>query len=396
MSSSDQGDQKATKRNFQSFESYLKDHKYETSLLPLSQHYKPVVLEKGRMTKLPPALTLNRQRYRHVDHCEWMNTEEIKSFVQYWQYDKEMLQQRCGWLYGYYLSDPNYDDGCRIVVEGIYEPPKQELFNAASGGLRMNEMLVAMQEASSGKPSSGIPGGEGMVDPDLAKIDAVMAKLGLERVGCIMTSLPRDYEMSSGELLASARLQKLLERREHYTGYPVSKFVTAIVKPNEEKQGQPETMVWMASDQAEGMLQDGLFDVKKTAETPTRVQLREPFNQEMMPPVLASGSEVTEFDPDWLLVKVNDGVPLKKRSMFRFSHFPRENRSRKQTPDDIKQYMRQIPAGTPSWARYADFHLLVYITLLLDEDTAGAIAGCISREEEIDKAMDELLTNMSA
>ncbi|KAF4728435.1 Nuclear protein localization protein 4, partial [Perkinsus olseni] len=249
--------------------------------------------------------------------------------------------------------------------------------------------------ASSGEPSSGIPGGEGMVDPALAKIDAVMAKLGLERVGCIMTSLPRDYEMSSGELLASARLQKLLERREHYTGYPVSKFVTAIVKPNEEKQGQPETMVWMASDQAEGMLQDGLFDVKKTAETPTRVQLREPFNQEMMPPVLASGSEVTEFDPDWLLVKVNDGVPLKKRSMFRFSHFPRENRSRKQTPDDIKQYMRQIPAGTPSWARYADFHLLVYITLLLDEDTAGAIAGCISREEEIDKAMDELLTNMS-
>lgn len=34
----------------------------------------------------------------------------------------------------------------------------------------------------------------------------------------------------------------------------------------------------MASDQAEGMLQDGLFDVKKTAETPTRVQLREPFS----------------------------------------------------------------------------------------------------------------------
>lgn len=47
------------------------------------------------------------------------------------------------------------------------------------------------------------------------------------------------------------------------------------------------------------------------------------LQQEMMPPVLASGSEVTEFDPDWLLVKVNDGVPLKKRSMFRFSHFPR-------------------------------------------------------------------------
>ncbi|KAF4672506.1 Kinesin-associated protein 3 [Perkinsus chesapeaki] len=119
---------------------------YETSLLPLSQHYKTVVLEKGRMTKLPPAITLNRQRYRHVDHCEWMNTEEIKSFVQYWQFDKEMLQQRCGWLYGYYLSDPNYDDGYRVVVEGIYEPPKQEVYNAASGGVRMNEMLVEMQE----------------------------------------------------------------------------------------------------------------------------------------------------------------------------------------------------------------------------------------------------------
>ncbi|KAF4672503.1 Nuclear protein localization protein 4 [Perkinsus chesapeaki] len=239
------------------------------------------------------------------------------------------------------------------------------------------------------------PSSEGMVDVSLPKIDAVMGKLGLERVGCIITSLPRDYEMSSAELLAAARLQKLLERHEHYTGYPVSKFVTAIVKPNEDNQGQPETTVWMASDQAEGMLQDGLFDVKKSLETPTRVQLREPFSQEMMPPVLASGQEATDFDPDWFLVKVNDGVPLKKRSMFRFSHFPRENRDRQQTPDDIKQYMRQIPAGTPSWARYADFHLLVYITRILGEDTGGAIAECISKEVEIDKAMDELLTNMA-
>lgn len=36
------------------------------------------------------------------------------------------------------------------MVEGIYEPPKQEVYNAATGGIRMNEMLVAMQEVLKG------------------------------------------------------------------------------------------------------------------------------------------------------------------------------------------------------------------------------------------------------
>jgi len=29
-----------------------------------------------------------------------------------------------GWLYGWYSEDPNYKDGVRCIVEGIYEPPQ--------------------------------------------------------------------------------------------------------------------------------------------------------------------------------------------------------------------------------------------------------------------------------
>lgn len=79
---------------------------------------------------------------------------------------------------------------------------------------------LSLYQASKGKPlDPGVLGG--MVDPALQKVDVVMSKLGLERVGCIFTALPRDYEMSSGELLAAARLQKLVRVWYHNAGWEV-------------------------------------------------------------------------------------------------------------------------------------------------------------------------------
>ena len=45
----------------------------------------------------------------------------IIGFVRYWQ-GKDMMEQRGGYLYGYYRDDSHYPEGCRAVLEGIYEP----------------------------------------------------------------------------------------------------------------------------------------------------------------------------------------------------------------------------------------------------------------------------------
>ena len=50
-----------------------------------------------------------------------MNIEELQGFVTYWQ-GKGCMEQRVGYLYGYYAQDPNYPDGIRAVIEAIYEP----------------------------------------------------------------------------------------------------------------------------------------------------------------------------------------------------------------------------------------------------------------------------------
>jgi nuclear protein localization family protein 4 len=50
-----------------------------------------------------------------------MNFKEMSSFVGYWQ-QSGCMEQRMGWLYGYYSEDPNYPEGVRVNVEAIYEP----------------------------------------------------------------------------------------------------------------------------------------------------------------------------------------------------------------------------------------------------------------------------------
>ena len=65
------------------------------------------------------------------------------------------MEQRIGYLYGYYSEDPNYPLGVRINVEAIYEPPQ----------IGQMEGCVEMD------------------DPNMHKVDMIAVALGLERVG---------------------------------------------------------------------------------------------------------------------------------------------------------------------------------------------------------------------
>jgi nuclear protein localization protein 4 homolog len=116
---------------------------------------------KGMCNKCtPPAVVLNRQKYRHVDYCSFMNFKEISSFVGHWQ-RSGCLEQRIAYLYGYYSEDPNYPEGVRVNVEAIYEPPQIGDVNGATE----------------------------LADPKRHIVDMVAAGLGLERIGWIFTKI---------------------------------------------------------------------------------------------------------------------------------------------------------------------------------------------------------------
>ena len=300
---------------------------------------------------MPPAVTLTHQPFRHVDHLEFMNVSEVQDFVHHWQVNLHMVTQRCGMMYGYYMEDPNYEGGYRAVVEGIYEPPQHCIDDSP------------------------------VVDPKddfQPAVETIASALGLERIGFIFTSLGRhsDHLMTSKEVLRAAKMQIGSETNAHYTKYVMSKFVTCVTHPNLKDGVQPETDAFMVSDQLCGMVRDRLVDNNESEQTdPKRVKLRKPLPGELHPEVLAAGkSASTEFDPDWFVVKVNSGAPVRPKSFFVHSHFPRENRNgAPQLRSDIKRYLAKCSSSEPNWSKLSDFHLLLFLARIFDVDTAKVI-----------------------
>jgi nuclear protein localization family protein 4 len=351
------------------FEAFLSERRYETGNLPGNLSYKSRIIEKGRMFKVPPAVTLTHQPYRHVDHLEFMNVPEIQDFVRNWQVNLHMVTQRCGLMYGYYIEDPNYEGGYRAVVEGIYEPP-QDCINDSP------EML----------PN----------DKFLPVVDEIATALGLEKLGFIFTSLGRDSEhlMTSCEVIRAALMQIDNETNAHYTKYVLSKFVTCVTHPNLKEGGKPETDVFMVSDQFCGMVRDRLVETNaKELTNPKRVKLKKPLPGELLPDVLEAGKSASnEFDPDWFVVKVNSGAPVKPKSFFIHSHFPRENRSAQpQLRSDIKRYLGKCGSAEPNWSKLSDFHLLLFLARTLDVYSAKIIGEAVRDRKPMSDELFDLV-----
>uniref|UniRef100_A0A665WUN1 Nuclear protein localization protein 4 homolog n=1 Tax=Echeneis naucrates TaxID=173247 RepID=A0A665WUN1_ECHNA len=114
---------------------------------------------EGICTKCQPsAITLNRQKYRHVDNIMFENHTIADRFLDFW---RKTGSQRMGYLYGKYTEHKDIPLGIRAEVAAIYEPPQ----NATQNSLELLE------------------------DPKAAAVDEIAAKLGLCKVGWIFTDL---------------------------------------------------------------------------------------------------------------------------------------------------------------------------------------------------------------
>ena len=74
--------------------------------------------------------------------------------------------------------------------------------------------------------------------------------------------------------------------------------------------------------------------------------------------------------------------------------FPREQRDQVRTPADVSRFLRGHK-DQPSWVKYADFHLLLYLSELLGVETAEVVAKSVAAEEALEKDMDELILSFS-
>lgn len=148
---------------------------------------------------IPQSVVLKRQLYRHVDYVSFMNFNELQKFVDHWRRGS-CIEQRTGYLYGYFSTDPNYPEGVRVNIEAIYEPPQ---ISQMDGFLEMD-------------------------DPSLHKVDMIACSLGLERVGQIFTKIDQDTILTADEVKRAAQNQELYSF-DHTIGLKVPKFVTVVV-----------------------------------------------------------------------------------------------------------------------------------------------------------------------
>uniref|UniRef100_A0A8D2EQT3 NPL4 homolog, ubiquitin recognition factor n=1 Tax=Theropithecus gelada TaxID=9565 RepID=A0A8D2EQT3_THEGE len=80
----------------------------------------------GICTKCQPsAITLNRQKYRHVDNIMFENHTVADRFLDFW---RKTGNQHFGYLYGRYTEHKDIPLGIRAEVAAIYEPPQDTYF----------------------------------------------------------------------------------------------------------------------------------------------------------------------------------------------------------------------------------------------------------------------------
>ncbi|XP_058515373.1 uncharacterized protein LOC131478826, partial [Ochotona princeps] len=225
---------------FKSFGAFLRERNFSTRDLPGMRSYRPVKLEAGKMNKLPPPITLGQLQYRHVDHLEMMNVEEVQHFVHFWQYNLQTLQQRFGYMFGYYTEDPHYPDGIRAVCEAIYEPPQDNTLTE----IRIDEAAEKQE---------------------LAIAEQLAERLGLELIGCIFTHAPREELLTASEVLRLAKYQLARQRTTHYTGYPLSNFACCTISLDQRKThdgeggGEAVANAFMVSDLIMALVRDNVI-----------------------------------------------------------------------------------------------------------------------------------------
>jgi len=311
---------------------------------------------KGICSKCQPsAVTLNRQKWRHVDSVLFENHSLVDKFLQFW---RDCCVQRAGWLYGRYEITTDVPLGIRAVVCAIYEPPQE----SSRDTLRI------------------------LPDPKEEIVEEIAQQLGLTRVGWIFTDLVpstggkvkhfrsmESHFLSAQEIITAAHYQNVRPNKCKMTeeGYFGSKFVTVCVTGNEDQDIHMEG--YQVSNQCMALVKDEI--IVPTKDAPELAYVIEATDEKYVPDVFFTekdkyGNEVKKMGRplpvEFLLIDVPVSSPLQPLETFKLlgedrKAFPIENRfSESQDFNAFARYINQFRSAE-FLDSVSDFHVLVFM-----------------------------------
>uniref|UniRef100_A0A674JQ48 Nuclear protein localization protein 4 homolog n=1 Tax=Terrapene triunguis TaxID=2587831 RepID=A0A674JQ48_9SAUR len=338
---------------------------------------------EGICTKCQPsAITLNRQKYRHVDNIMFENHTLADRFLDFW---RKTGNQHFGYLYGRYTEHKDIPLGIRAEVAAIYEPPQIGTQNSL-------ELLE---------------------DPKAEVVDEIAAKLGLRKVGWIFTDLVSEdtrkgtvrysrnkdtYFLSAEECITAGNFQNRHPNicRLSPDGHFGSKFVTVMATGGPDNQVHFEG--YQVSNQCMALVRDECLLPCRDA--PELGYAKESSSEQYVPDVFYKdidkfGNEITQLarplPVEYLIIDITTTFPKDPVYTFSISQnpFPIENRDVLGETQDFHSLATYLSQNTSSVFLdvISDFHLLLFLVtnevMPLQDSISLLLEAVRTRNEEL-------------
>uniref|UniRef100_A0A672K5M4 Nuclear protein localization protein 4 homolog n=1 Tax=Sinocyclocheilus grahami TaxID=75366 RepID=A0A672K5M4_SINGR len=337
---------------------------------------------EGICTKCQPsAITLNRQKYRHVDNIMFENHTIADRFLDFW---RKTGSQRMGYLYGRYTEHKDIPLGIRAEVAAIYEPPQIGTQNSL----------------------------ELIEDPKAEAVEEIAAKLGLRKVGWIFTDLLSEdtrigtvhytrnkdsFFLSAEECITAGHFQNQHANacRLSPDGHFGSKFFTVVATGGPDNQVHFEG--YQVSNQCMALVRDECLLPCRDA--PELGYAKESSTEQYVPDVFYKdkdkfGNDITylarPLPVEYLIIDITTTFP--KDPVFTFSstlRFPIENRDALGETQDfhsLATYLSQCSSSSCSFLDIvSDFHLLLFLVtneVMPLQDSIGLLLDAVKTSNE--------------
>ncbi|XP_028674159.1 nuclear protein localization protein 4 homolog [Erpetoichthys calabaricus] len=334
----------------------------------------------GICTKCQPsAITLNRQKYRHVDNIMFENHTIADRFLDFW---RKTGNQRIGFLYGRYKEHKDIPLGIRAEVAAIYEPPQIGTQNSL-------ELLE---------------------DPKADAVEEIAAKLGLRKVGWIFTDLVSEdtrigtvrysrnkdsYFLSAEECITAGYFQNKYTNscRLSPDGHFGSKFVTVVATGGPDNQVHFEG--YEVSNQCMALVRDECL--LPCRDVPELGYVKESSTEQYVPDVFYKdkdkfGNDITylarPLPVEYLIIDITTTFPKDPVFTFTSMHrFPIENRDVLGETQDFHSLSTYLSQNTSTVFLnvVSDFHLLLFLVtndIMPLGDSIGLLLDAVKTSNE--------------